>query len=241
MKHPSRNTFGASLVVLALAAPLALAQSEQSVEEDAEQALENAEQGVEGAVQEGEEALENAEQEVEEAVQEGEQAMENAEQEVEEEVGDADMAEAALTEGEPVEGQIVLQSENTILAADLIGLTVYSPTDEEVGEINDLIVSFEGVVEGVIVGVGGFLGIGEKDVAIEMQALELIPDEEEEPRLVLSTTKEELEAAPGFVTRSEQEAEAEAEAAREQLEADAATTAPLPEEPVDPATTTEAQ
>lgn len=214
MKHPSCMSRRASLAVVVLAAaPLALAQTDQT----AEQAVENVEQGVEEAVQEGEEALESAGQAVEE------------------ELDEMDLEEAALAEGEPVEGQIILQGENTILAEDLVGLTVYSPAEETIGEIDDLIVNFDGNVEGVVIGVGGFLGIGEKAVAIEMQALELSSIDADEMRLVLSTSREELEAAPGFVSVREQEAAAEAAAVREQLEQGVGTTTALPTEPVDPA------
>ena len=83
--------------------------------------------------------------------------------------------EAEATEAEvptkPVEGQIVMQSENTILANNLIGRRVYSGNDETVGDINDLIVNLDGSVEGVVIGVGGFLGMGEKKVAVEMSAI----------------------------------------------------------------------
>src|SRR5262249_51161657 len=63
----------------------------------------------------------------------------------------------------PVKGQIVLQDKNSILASTLIGSTVYSPDNQKVGDINDVIVGLDGKVEGVVIGVGGFLGLGEKD------------------------------------------------------------------------------
>ena len=71
-------------------------------------------------------------------------------------------AEAPAEEvAKPVEGQITMQSENTILADDLIGSNVYSDAGEKIGDVEDLIVSLDGSVEGVVIGVGGFLGIGE--------------------------------------------------------------------------------
>ncbi len=132
-------------------------------------------------------------------------------------------AETAPTEQietipEPVEGQIVLQSEDSILANDLIGLTVYSATEESVGDINDIIVKLDGTVEGVVVGVGGFLGIGEKEVAIELDKIDLVSLEGGGTRLILSATREDLEAAPAFKTAREQQREAEAEAMQQQLD-----------------------
>lgn len=118
--------------------------------------------------------------------------------------------QAETTEAEapakPVEGQIVMQSENTILAKDLIGRRVYSGADETVGDINDLIVNLDGSVEGVVIGVGGFLGMGEKKVAVEMSAITVSAEPQTgNIRLVLSSTREDLEAAPEFRTAEEQQ------------------------------------
>ena len=59
--------------------------------------------------------------------------------------------------------------------SDLEGKTVYGSEGENIGEINDVLVSQDGGVNAVIIGVGGFLGIGEKDVAVQMSALQLGP------------------------------------------------------------------
>ncbi len=107
----------------------------------------------------------------------------------------------------PVEGQITSQSENTVLASNLIGAAVKSPGDETIGEINDVIVTTDGAVEGVVIGVGGFLGLGEKDVAIELAAISLETTESGRATFVLNATREDLEAAPGFKTAEQQVAE----------------------------------
>ena len=106
----------------------------------------------------------------------------------------------------PVEGQIIMQSENTILANDLIGINVYSPDGESIGEVDNLIVNLDGTVDGVVIGVGGFLGIGEKDVAVEMGSLSTAADENGNVRLTSSATKTDLEAADAFVTAADQKA-----------------------------------
>lgn len=124
----------------------------------------------------------------------------------------------AETPPEPVEGQIVLQSEDTVLAKDLIGTTVYSPGDEAVGDINDLIVKLDGSVDGVVIGVGGFLGIGEKQVAIELAKLDLVTGESGVQRLVLGATRDDLDAAPEFKSAADQRFEQEAEQMRNQHE-----------------------
>ena len=63
---------------------------------------------------------------------------------------------------------------NTILAKDLIGLTVYAPDKAKIGSISDLILGKDAkTVEGFVIGVGGFLGIGEKSVALKMDRLQI--------------------------------------------------------------------
>jgi sporulation protein YlmC with PRC-barrel domain len=51
-------------------------------------------------------------------------------------------------------------------ASKLIGLYVYNDASEKIGDISELIVDRDGKLEAVVVGVGGFLGLGEHDVAI---------------------------------------------------------------------------
>jgi hypothetical protein len=107
------------------------------------------------------------------------------------------------------DGMILLQDENTFLTSDLIGATVYNPKDEAIGDVNDVLVMRDGKVEGVIIGAGGFLGIGEKDVAIELSKLKMV-ETESGIKLVLDTSKDELAAAPEFKSKSDMQAETEA-------------------------------
>src|SRR5690606_36160227 len=76
---------------------------------------------------------------------------------------------------------------------------------ERIGEINDLVISAEGDVAAVIIGVGGFLGLGEKNVAVDYAQLQWTGAEDGD-RIVLETTKEALNAAPA-VTLEEDAAE----------------------------------
>src|SRR5262245_53120540 len=75
----------------------------------------------------------------------------------------------------PVTGQIVVQDANTILAKDLVGQTVYTiDKTTKIGSISDLILSKDAKnVEGFVIGVGGFLGLGEKSVALKMDRLQM--------------------------------------------------------------------
>lgn len=116
-----------------------------------------------------------------------------------------DMA-AAEEPAKPVDGQITMQDADTVLAEDLLGATVYNSAEENVGDINDLIIGLDGSVKGVVIGVGGFLGLGEKQVAVQMAALDVVNRDDGTPRLVTSATKTDLEAAPEFVSASDQAA-----------------------------------
>jgi sporulation protein YlmC with PRC-barrel domain len=122
---------------------------------------------------------------------------------------DDTMTAEAETPAQPVEGQITMQDADTILADDLIGATVYNNTDATVGDIDDLIIGMDGTVKGVVIGVGGFLGLGEKEVAIEMASLTVVNDDAGNPRLITSATEEDLKAAPEFVTAEDQQREAD--------------------------------
>jgi len=82
-------------------------------------------------------------------------------------------------------------------ASDFIGKRVYSKAGDDIGEVNDLFVTDKGNVQAVVLGVGGFLGIGEKDVAVSMGAIEMVQDGNA-VRLVVDTTKDQLQAAPAY-------------------------------------------
>jgi len=84
-------------------------------------------------------------------------------------------------------------------ADDFIGTTVYGANDENVGSINDVILSSDGnTVEGVIIDVGGFLGIGAKSVAVGMDNLSFLADADGDNYLYTQFTKEQLEAQPEY-------------------------------------------
>jgi hypothetical protein len=66
-----------------------------------------------------------------------------------------------------------------MLASDIRGTRVRGGEGEDIGEIADILIDRDGRVAALIVGVGGFLGIGEKYVAIPLQAFETVVDEVE--------------------------------------------------------------
>jgi hypothetical protein len=105
------------------------------------------------------------------------------------------------------------QLDGQILATDVIGQTVYNRADENLGDINDIVFGTDGNMVAVIIGVGGFLGIGEKDVAIAFDQLEPVQDQDGKVRMVLDANKEALENAPDFATLEDVNDEARRNAA----------------------------
>ena len=85
-----------------------------------------------------------------------------------------------------------------LTAENLIGTTVYGVNEENVGEVGDLVLSQDGQIDAVILDVGGFLGIGEKEVAIGMDRLEVMRDENGNRYLYTPFTQEQLEAQPEY-------------------------------------------
>ncbi|RST85096.1 PRC-barrel domain containing protein [Aquibium carbonis] len=85
-----------------------------------------------------------------------------------------------------------------LTADNLIGTTVYGVNDENVGEVGDLVLSQDGQIDAVLLDVGGFLGIGEKEVAIGMDRLEFMRDENGNRYLYTPFTQEQLEAQPEY-------------------------------------------
>jgi sporulation protein YlmC with PRC-barrel domain len=74
---------------------------------------------------------------------------------------------------------------------------VYDPADKQIGEVRDVLVTKDGTVSALIISVGGFLGMGSKDVAVPFSAVQQ-KTKDNKPYLSLDTTKEALTTAPGF-------------------------------------------
>ena len=102
------------------------------------------------------------------------------------------------------------------LASNFIGMDIYTaePSDaasadgvqqnwDNIGEVSDVILSQDGMIDAVVVDVGGFLGMGEHTVALSMDAIKFVADDSTENVttdyfLVVSASKDELEASPEF-------------------------------------------
>lgn len=70
---------------------------------------------------------------------------------------------------------------------------------EDIGEISDLVISQDGRVNAVLTDIGGFLGLGERTVAVSMDQLQVIRDgDSDEYFIVFTANREALENAPAF-------------------------------------------
>lgn len=83
-------------------------------------------------------------------------------------------------------------------SSKLVGQAVYNAANEKVGDINDLILGPDGKISNAVIGVGGFLGLGEKLVAVSYSDLQLNRDADGTMRVTINSTKEALENAPEF-------------------------------------------
>lgn len=153
-------------------------------------------------------------------------------------------------------GFIARQGQNHLMASELMDAEVRTAADEDLGSVEDMLVTADGQILGVVVGVGGFLGIGEKRVAIPTESLEVVFEGEagateevgappppsgqtgqglamtggtEIEHILVDYTREELEQAPDFARLDQQgqaEAEAEVETETQPVEATGATPPP---------------
>jgi len=110
---------------------------------------------------------------------------------------------------------IQAQSTDQWVFSKFKGTDVLGPDNAKVGSVTDLLFDRHGKIEGLIVGVGGFLGIGEKNVAIDMSAFQAVPyssgasttggansgvadSDPTHVNLKVSWTKDQLKSAPDF-------------------------------------------
>ena len=103
---------------------------------------------------------------------------------------------------------ITHQAPDQVSANSYIGQTVYNAADEKVGDINDLILKKDGGIVAAVIGVGGFLGIGEKYVAVPIENVAVSQNAEGgDLKLTTTETVDTLKGAPEFKTLAMQNAE----------------------------------
>jgi len=97
---------------------------------------------------------------------------------------------------------------NEMRASKLIGSKVRNNANENIGDINELILDKDGKVAAVVIGVGGFLGMGEREVALDFKALNIKYDpnaktEAGATTITVNATKDSLKNAPAWTWRAQ--------------------------------------
>jgi sporulation protein YlmC with PRC-barrel domain len=90
------------------------------------------------------------------------------------------------------------QSANEFLARVFIGQAVHNTAGERLGDVNDLAFDRKGHISTVVIGVGGFLSIGEKNVGVPFSALTFKVGKDGERVVAIALTKQDLAQAPAF-------------------------------------------
>ncbi|MFG6610821.1 PRC-barrel domain-containing protein [Sulfitobacter sp. 1A12057] len=183
------------------------------VEAETEELAQDTENAAENLEAETEEMANDVEAESEEMAQEAETMMENAEAETEEAVNEAEANTTVITGDETVERELLPRPEveregyanaeaemiEQMSAEDLEGSYVYGANDETVGEIDSLLIGDNGQIDRVVINVGGFLGLGEKPVAVTFDELQVLQNVEgDDVRIYIDSTEERLESQPEY-------------------------------------------
>ena len=89
---------------------------------------------------------------------------------------------------------------NAADARKLIGRNVKNPANETIGEIKSVYITPDGKVDSVMVGVGGFLGVGEREVRLAWKDLQVMDNGE---KVVVNMTKDQLKAMAPYKYKEE--------------------------------------
>jgi len=93
------------------------------------------------------------------------------------------------------------QRSDQFLASKFKGTDVVGADNEKIGDVSDILFDKDGKIEAYVIGVGGFLGIGAKDVALAPSAFQVVPGDKsknEADKLKISMTKDQLKQAANF-------------------------------------------
>lgn len=114
------------------------------------------------------------------------------------------------------------QATDQWLSSNFIGVDVVGPDNEKIGDVTDILFEKNGNVVGYVVGVGGFLGIGAKNVALAPTSFQVVADTDrattgssattaaraDDVKLKLNMTKDQLQQAASFESKREQDSKA---------------------------------
>lgn len=113
--------------------------------------------------------------------------------------GSAPVQAAPATLANDLRPTFVTQNPSDMVTSKLVGLTIQNGANETIGEIADIVLDEKSTVKAWVVGVGGFLGIGTKYVAIDPSALKLGRVNDTTLKATIDTNKDQLRAAPEYI------------------------------------------
>ena len=90
---------------------------------------------------------------------------------------------------------------NSFTVTDWYKQSVYDPKDNKIGEITDVLVDKSGRISSLIIAVGGFLGVGEKEVSVPFDSVRVTNKNNNKWYLVMNATKDQLKNASGLPTK----------------------------------------
>ena len=114
-------------------------------------------------------------------------------------------APSATPSASSAKAQVITeQKPDQMLASKFKGTNVMGSNNEKIGDVSDILFDKDGKILAYVIGVGGFLGIGAKDVALSPQSFQVQPASgSESMKLKLSMTKDELKNAAEFKPHKE--------------------------------------
>lgn len=199
-----------------------LEQSLENTGEAIEQTADNAVEATEDAVDATAEATADAGEAIEETAEDAAQATADAAEATGDAIEDGVVATAATLDEATREAAIMMDDSwdadiaeidapeikrdgwqvadmETFEHGELAGMRVYTSNDEWIGEIDNVVVDRNGRIQGAVLGVGGFLGIGEKDVLVSFDSLTLKEEVDgDDMRAYVDATEESLEELPAY-------------------------------------------
>lgn len=103
-----------------------------------------------------------------------------------------------MTKSDTAQAEKASPLDKDTLASKMLGVAVENASGETIGEINDILLGQDGTVKSALVGVGGFLGMGQKNVAIDFSELNIKRDDGNNLAVTVSMSAESLEAMPAY-------------------------------------------
>jgi sporulation protein YlmC with PRC-barrel domain len=101
------------------------------------------------------------------------------------------------SEGRPIAAPTSPSSMMRLLASDIYKADVYDNSENKIGDVTDLVINSSGNITTAVIGVDGFLGVGQKDIAVPFKDLKISSRNGKE-WLALNWTKEELRSMPAY-------------------------------------------